>query len=166
VSEQESERLVQNWDDLLQELRVAQTGVQLLTGLLLTVPFQARFDALLAHQRSVFLVAISLSALATAFLITPVVMHRMLFRQHARRRLVAAGQRFALAGLATLALSVTCVLNLIFDVVVGQAAGLIAASVAFVVFLALWVAVPFGLRPRKREVEDDERDLARSATAG
>jgi hypothetical protein len=139
-------RLDRNWDDLLQELRVAQTGVQLLTGLLLTVPFQARFDVLVAHQRLVYLVTISLSALATALLIAPVVMHRVLFRQNARRPLVSAGQRFALAGMATLGLAVTGVVGLIFDVVAGPVVGATAAAVTFSAFVGLWVVVPLAVR--------------------
>lgn len=148
-------RLDRNWDDLLQELRVAQTGVQLLTGLLLTVPFQARFDVLVAHQRLVYLVAISLSALATALLIAPVVMHRVLFRQNARRTLVSAGQRFALAGLVTLGLAVTGVVGLIFDVVAGPVAGATAAAVTFAAFAALWGVVPLAVR---QGVDTDDSD--------
>lgn len=151
-----TERLNRNWDDLLQELRVAQTGVQLLTGLLLTVPFQARFDALVAHQRVVFLVAISLSATATALLIAPVVLHRVLFRRNARRPLVSAGQRFAVAGLVVLGLAVVTVVDLIFEVVAGPVAGIAAAAVAAVVFLTLWVLVPIAVR--RRNAADDTDD--------
>ncbi|WP_205347149.1 DUF6328 family protein [Pseudonocardia broussonetiae] len=157
-----TERLNRNWDDLLQELRVAQTGVQLLTGLLLTVPFQARFDALVAHQRVVFLVAISLSATATALLIAPVVLHRVLFRRNARRPLVRSGQRFAVAGLIVLGLAVVTVIDLIFEVVAGPLAGIAAAAVAAVVFLTLWVLVPLTVRERNAadgdRIEDDEDD--------
>src|ERR1700712_4312613 len=88
-SETETERLDRNWSDLLQELRVVQTGVQLLTGLLLTVPFQARFSDLTGYQRVVYQATVSTSVIATALLITPVALHRLLFRQHARRSLVA-----------------------------------------------------------------------------
>jgi hypothetical protein len=66
--------------------------VQLLTGLLLTVPFQDRFTALLAHQRVIYLVTVSLSVLATGLLLSPAVLHRVLFRQHARQILLSAGQ--------------------------------------------------------------------------
>jgi len=81
-------RLDRNWDDMLQELRVAQTGVQILTGLLLTVPFQARFDRLEPQEIVVYLVTVALAVLASGLLISPVVLHRVLFRQHARRTLV------------------------------------------------------------------------------
>jgi Family of unknown function (DUF6328) len=141
-----TERLDRNWADLLQELRVVQTGVQLLTGLLLTVPFQQRFGELSNYQRIVYLVTVAFSVTATALLIAPVSMHRVLFRQHAREALVAAGQRFALAGLGLLGLAVTGALSLIVDVVVGRTAGLIAGACTFVVFAGLWVFVPWRQR--------------------
>lgn len=147
--DEDERRLNRNWDDLLQELRVAQTGVQLLTGLLLTVPFQARFHELLAHQRVLYLITVSLSVLATGLLISPVVLHRVLFRQHARRTLISAGQRFALLGFAVLGVAVVGVVTLIFDVVLGLTAAVIAGTVAFVVLLGLWALGPIALRGRR-----------------
>lgn len=135
-NETSTTRLDRNWDDLLQELRVAQTGVQLLTGLLLTVPFQARFGQLLPHQIVIYLVTVALAVLASGLLISPVVLHRVLFRQHARRTLVSAGQRFALAGFSSLGLAVVGVCTLIFDVVLGVDAGVTAAVVTVLVFVA------------------------------
>lgn len=144
-----TERLDRNWTDLLQELRVAQTGVQLLTGLLLTVPFQQRFGELPGYARVVYLVTTALSVTATVLLIAPVGMHRVLFRQHARGTLVAAGQRCAVAGLALLGLAVTGVVLLIFDTVTGLAAGVCAAVVTAALFVGLWGVLP--LRWRDRE---------------
>jgi hypothetical protein len=152
-SDEDQRRLDRNWDDLLQELRVAQTGVQLLTGLLLTVPFQARFPELLGHQRTLYLVVVSLAVLAAGLLISPVVLHRVLFRQGARATLVAAGQRFALAGFAVLGLSVVGVITLIFDVVLGATGATVAGATTFVVFLALWALGPVAIR---RVATDDE----------
>ena len=148
-------RLDRNWEDLLQELRVAQTGVQLLTGLLLTVPFQARFDRLEQQEIVVYLVTVGFALLASGLLISPVVLHRVLFRQHARRTLVSAGQRFALAGFATLGFAVVGVCALIFDVVLGVVAGVIAAVVAFVVFALLWAVGPALLRRRATAAEEE-----------
>jgi hypothetical protein len=143
-----TERLDRNWGDLLQELRVAQTGVQLLTGLLLTVPFQARFGDLTGYQRVLYLVALSLSAAATGLLIAPVALHRALFRQHARAVLVAWGQRFTIGGLALLGLAVTGVVVLIFDVVAGTTPAIVAGVVCVVVFGLLWGAIPALQRAR------------------
>ncbi len=149
-------RLDRNWEDLLQELRVAQTGVQLFTGLLLTVPFQARFGELERQQLGIYLVVVSLSVVATGLLLSPVVLHRVLFRQHARRILVSVGQRCALAGFLALGLAVVGVCALIFDVVVGDAAGIAAGLVALIVFTGLWVVGPMLLRGRAAEEEADE----------
>jgi Family of unknown function (DUF6328) len=137
-----TERLDRNWSDLLQELRVVQTGVQLLTGLLLTVPFQARFAELTGFQRVLYLVTLSLSAAATALLIAPVALHRGLFRQHARESLVASSQRFAVGGLSLLGLAVTGVVVLIFDVVAGETAAIVSGVACAAVFGVLWGAVP------------------------
>lgn len=147
-SETPTDRLDRNWADLLQELRVAQTGVQLLTGLLLTVPFQARFAELGSQQRVLYLITACLSVLATGLLIAPVVLHRVLFRQHARAVLVSVAQRCALAGFATLALAVVGVCAIVFDVVVGTSAAYVAGGVAFVVLAVLWVIGPLALRRR------------------
>ncbi|HEY0812608.1 MAG TPA: DUF6328 family protein [Pseudonocardia sp.] len=153
-------RLDRNWTDLLQEVRVAQTGVQLFTGLLLTVPFQARFTELKPHQLTLYLIIFSLSVLATGLLLSPVVLHRVLFRRHARRKLVWFGQRCALAGFAALGLAVVGVCALIFDVVVGGAAGIVAGVVALVVFAGLWAVGP--LLVRRQVLADDgaEQDEA------
>ena len=89
-----------------------------------------------------------LAVLASGLLISPVVLHRVLFRQHARRTLISAGQRFALAGFVTLGLAVVGVCALIFDVVLGVAAGAVAAVVSFLVFAVLWAVWPMCLRKR------------------
>lgn len=155
-----AQRLDRNWDDLLQELRVAQTGVQLLTGLLLTVPFQQRFYDLVPHQRAVYIVTFCLSVLATGLLASPVVLHRVLFRQHARRMLVSAGQRFTLAGFTTLGLAIVGVVTLIFDVVFGLGAAITAGVIAFVGLSLLWAIGPLAMRQRLKGRPDpaDEDD--------
>ena len=76
--------LTRNWNELLQELRVTQTGVQILTGFLLTVPFSNRFEDLTAFQRDVYLAVLAGSVLTTGLVVAPVAMHRVLFRQRRR----------------------------------------------------------------------------------
>ncbi|MDY6999819.1 MAG: DUF6328 family protein, partial [Actinomycetota bacterium] len=83
--ETEMERLDRNWNSLLQELRVVQTGVQVLTGFLLTLPFQGRFDILDGGMQNVYLVTVCTAVLSTALLVAPVAMHRLLFRRHRLR---------------------------------------------------------------------------------
>jgi hypothetical protein len=140
------ERLDRNWGDLLQELRVVQTGVQLLTGFLLTLPFQARFAALHRYQQNVYLVTVGLAVAATAFLISPVAIHRMLFRRHARQAMVTAAHYLAVIGTALLGSAVVGVVLLLFDVLRGKTVGLVAAAIAAAVIGALWVLVPWVIR--------------------
>ncbi|OBK11092.1 DUF6328 family protein [Mycobacterium asiaticum] len=144
--ETEQERLDRNWNSLLQELRVVQTGVQLLTGFLLTLPFQTRFDAMSEKIRVVYLVTVGCSVAATVFLIAPVGMHRLLFRRHRISVLVSAAHRCAYAGLLLLGLALTGVTVIIFDAVAGGAAGIIAGVCALVLFAVSWLLVPLVLR--------------------
>ena len=105
---------------------MVQTGVQLLTGFLLTLPFQARFATLNSFQQNIYLITVILAVCSTAFLIAPVSLHRLLFRRHARARMVEVAHRLALTGMALLAASLVGVVLLIFDVVRGRTAGLVA----------------------------------------
>ena len=143
------ERLDRNWADLLQELRVAQTGVQLLTGFLLTIPFQTRFEELTTGQQNIYLATLGASVVATGLLIAPVSLHRILFRRHARRTTVEIAHRFAQAGVAMLAVAIVGVVLLTFDVVAGATAGWIAAAIAAVLLTGLWAALPLAVRARE-----------------
>ena len=145
-SETPLQRLDRNWADLLQELRVLQTGVQLLTGFLLTIPFQPVFTQLPPFAHVVYLITLSSSVIATGFLIAPVSLHRWLFRRHERKVTVDVAHRLAQIGSAFLAISVVGVVLLIFDVVLGRTAGLIAGAAAAVLLAALWVVMPLIVR--------------------
>ena len=145
-NETPTERLDRNWADLLQELRVTQTGVQFLTGFLLTLPFQSRFAELSTSERAVYLVTVAASVLATGFLVMPVSLHRVLFRRHARGEMVRIAHRAALAGLALLAVAVVGVVEIVFAAISGEVAGWTAAAVAALVLLGLWVVLPLRLR--------------------
>ena len=120
--EDRQERLNRNWDELLQELRVAQTGVQILTGFLLTVPFSSRFGDLDRLQVNAYLAVLCGSVLTTGFVIAPVAYHRILFRRREKEWLVTAANRTARIGLLLLAFTSSGVLFLVFDVVVGTLA--------------------------------------------
>ncbi len=143
-----------NFLDLLQELRVVQTGTQILAGFLLTLPFQARFEDLTAYHRTVFLVCISLAVLTTIFLVAPVSSHRMLFRRHLKDRLVQVSHVLASTGLVLLGLTMAVTLCLIFSVVVGDRAGLVAAAVVVVAFAATGWVVPSVVRSGSRGPHD------------
>lgn len=140
--ETEAERMDRNWDELMQELRVTQTGAQILVGFLLTVPFQQRFSQLDHYQRGVYLVLVGLAVLATVLIVTPVSLHRLLFRRRLKRELVKAGSVFALAGLGVLAVVLTGVPLLLFDIVVSRQAGWVAAGVVAVLLAGCWWTVP------------------------
>ncbi|WP_425955508.1 DUF6328 family protein [Xylanimonas sp. McL0601] len=147
-SETAEERSDRNWSELLQELRVMQTGVQILTGFLLTLPFQQRFEDLVPYQRTWYLVLVVLSALTTGLAIAPVAMHRALFRKHLKARLVTAADRMTRGALLLLALVVTGVVGLVFDVVVRAGAGVVAGAITFVVLAGLWAVWPAVVRAR------------------
>jgi len=140
--ETEDERITRNWDELLQELRVTETGIQVLTGFLFTVPFTNRFSELDDLQRNAYLIVLAGSVLTTGLVIAPAAFHRVLFRHRERRWLVDAASRCARIGLVTMALTTSGVLFLAFDFVAGGAAGWIALGVALTFFASLWWAVP------------------------
>src|SRR3954467_10613661 len=138
-----TERLDRNWGDLLQELRVVQTGVQLLTGFLLTLPFQQKFSQLSSAERAVYLVAVSTSIVATGFLQAPVSVHRALFRRHRRKETVDLAHRLAIIGIFPLGCAVVSVTLLIFEVLLGWFWGLTAAVITAVLLIVLWFVVPW-----------------------
>jgi hypothetical protein len=146
ADETSAQTLDRNWSELLQELRVVQTGVQLLTGFLLTLPFQQGFAKLAADQRHLYLTVVVLSALATLLLIAPVTIHRVLFRQHEREALVSVAHWCALLGSLLLASALVGVNGLVFDVVVGRSAATWAAAVIGGLALSLWGVAPLVLR--------------------
>lgn len=141
-NETTSERMDRNWSELLQELRVTQTGTQILTGFLLTVPFQQRFEELDSSQRGVYLVLVVLAMIATALLVAPVALHRHLFRRHLKAVLVRQGDRLARAGLVVLAIVLAGCTFLLFDVVIDRAAATAAGAFVGAVLFALWFVVP------------------------
>lgn len=136
-------RLIRNWDELLQELRVTQTGTQILTGFLLTLPFTQRFGELSARQEITYLATLVGSVVTTGLIISPVAFHRLLFRQQQKPWLVAAADKTAKIGLLLLAVTTSGVILLVFDVVISWSSALIAASVTFVSLVALWAGTPW-----------------------
>jgi hypothetical protein len=143
--ETETERSDRNWNDILQELRVTQTGTQILTGFLLALAFQPRFAQLDGYQSTLYLILVLLAAASTALALTPVSLHRWLFRRRIKPRMVVIGNRFLRITLAAVGLLIVGVVLFIFDVVVSRQAGWIVGGIAFVVILLLWIAVPMGV---------------------
>ncbi len=150
------ERINRNLSDLLQELRVAALGVQMLFGFLLALPFSARFSELGAAQRDLYKVSVIAAAAATALLISPVAYHRWVFRRHQKVKLVRLANVEALLGLAMVAVSLCCIIGLIFSVVGAGWLFALLVGVVMASFLFLWFALPIF----DRITTDHEDDLA------
>lgn len=148
--ETKTQRLDRNWSHLLQELRVLQTGVQLLTGFLVTLPFQPGFADLDTGMRAIYLTTMGASVAATVFVVAPVAWHRVLFRRHRLEQLVAAAHRFAAAGMVCLAVALTGALVLVVDRILGEEAAAAAAVVLAVSFLLAWMIGPWRRRGHRQ----------------
>lgn len=147
-NETREEQLDRNWAELLQELRVLQTGVQILAGFLLTLPFQQRFEKLDAFQVGLYLVNVVIAALTTALILLPVSVHRRLFRQRLKETLVSSADtitKIALGGVGTLSVGTAA---LVFDVTAGRPAGLTAGGILLAVLLILLIYIPLRLNRR------------------
>ena len=144
MAEEEStrERMDRNWTELLQELRVAQTGVQILTAFLLTLPFQPAFKELSDSRTHVY-VGVLLSAMtAMLMLLTPVAMHRAVFRRGLKPWLVQTANVITRAGLVLLVAANVGAVWLVMDTVVGIAGASIAAGVLAGLVTVGWLVVP------------------------
>jgi len=148
------ERWDRNFGELLQELRVAQTGVQILFGFLLSLPFAARFAEIGPLERTLYLITLFATTGAAALLIAPVSYHRMVFRQGRKPQMVAAANRMATFGLFFLLIAVASAVCLVTDVVLNPTAGAVAGGVVAVAYAILWYAIP--LRQRRRKIGDPE----------
>jgi hypothetical protein len=127
--------------ELLNELRVALPGVQVLFAFLLVVPFQDRFEDLSAFQRDLYFAALVLAALSAALLISPTAYHRALFKLHEKPRIIRFGQTMSIAGLACLALAMICAITMITDLIFSAAAATIVAAGMALVYGTLWFAI-------------------------
>lgn len=148
------ERSDRNLAELLQELRVALPGVQVLFAFLLTVPFSSRFTELTEFQVDLYFAILLGAALSTALFIAPTAGHRILFRRQQKEYLVVVYNRFTLAALGMLALSMCGVIALISDLLFGATATLIVTAASLLTFTGLWYVGPM-LRRRAMEPEED-----------
>ena len=137
-----NERADRNWDELMQELRVMQTGTQVLSGFLLAVAFQPRFTELDDTQRGVYLVLVGLAALATILSLTPVGLHRAWFGRQRKPDLVRLASWLVKADLAVIGLLTVGVVALVVDFVLDRGAAVAVLGVSMVLILALWVVLP------------------------
>jgi hypothetical protein len=138
--------LDRNVAELLQELRVAFTGVGILFGFLLSLAFTQRFQELHGIHLAIYTVALLTSALATMLFIAPVSFHRIVFRRRQKTALVVVADRMLVVGLALLVPSISCAVLLIVDVVLGRWAGIACGSLTALVGVLTWYVLPLAIR--------------------
>lgn len=155
--ESEAERLDRNFDELLQELRVSQTGVQILFAFLLSIAFQQNFTKLTSAQRDLYIGTLVSAAIAAVLIIAPVAIHRMVFRQHRKGALVGMSSRLAGAGLIFLGIAIVAAVFLVASYVVGVAAAVLVDVLVAIPLVATWLAAPLGLRRRLVADRSDRR---------
>jgi hypothetical protein len=146
--ETQDERDDRNLMELLQELRVAGLGVQVLFGFLLSLPFTNGFAKLTHAQRGLYMADLILAALATVLLVGPVAYHRLVFRHHLKNPLVNAANMLAIAGLGTVALAVVVAVILVTSFVEGNTSATIVGIFIGCLFALLWFALPLIRRQR------------------
>lgn len=167
--ESELERLDRNLAELLQELRVAFPGVQILFAFLLAVPFQGNFTNISPFQEKVYFVTLLCTAVSAALLIAPAAYHRMTFRFQQKRRLVLLANGMMIVALGFLALAMTGAIMLITDVLFGTVATIVTSLAAAAMFAVLWYLMPLqrrvSLKRRDAESAGGEAPPARPPTA-
>jgi hypothetical protein len=157
-NESESERLDRNLAELLQELRVALPGVQVLFAFLLAVPFQQNFTEITSFQEKVYFATLLCTAISAALLISPTAYHRLTFHLQQKKELVYVSNRLAIGGLAFLALAMTGAVMLITDVLYGGLATVVFSISVWAMFAALWGLLP--LRRRLSLTREEPGDSA------
>src|ERR1700761_1571300 len=138
-----------NLSELIQELRVAGLGVQVLFGFLLSLPFTTKFAQLSAAQRDLYLAAVVVSAVATVLLIAPVAYHRLVFRRGLKEHVVRFANALAICGLAAVGAAVLAAVLLLTWYVAGALAGGLITALLGVMIGGLWFAVPLVSRERR-----------------
>ena len=140
--EAEEKRLDRNWAELLQELRVTQTGTQIVSAFLLAIAFQQRFKELTALQLDLYLLLVVFAGVSTIIGLAPVILHRTYFRQGAKAHVVKLGNRLLFTEVIVVGLLAIGVTSFVFDFVVGHTAAIIAASIIGAAVVALWIILP------------------------
>ena len=137
-----SQRYDRNWDEILQELRVTQTGTQIMSGFLLTLPFQQRFSEIQDYERVIYFVLVILAATTTAFGLALVALHRGLFRRHAKEQMVGIADVILQIVLVLVSVLTAGVVTFLLGFLVDLGTGVIAGGAVFLLLIALLVALP------------------------
>src|SRR5450755_1254386 len=144
--ESQDERNDRNLAELLQELRVAGLGVQVLFGFLLSLPFTSRFPTLSHAQRQLYIASLMLAALSTALLLAPVAYHRLVFRRNQKEHLIRAANVLAICGLVTVSLAICAAVLLVTGFVDHGLPAVLVTAFTVCVFSGLWFALPLARR--------------------
>jgi hypothetical protein len=153
--ETEGERLDRNLGELLGELRVALPGVQVLFAFLLVVPFNQGFTKVTKGEQRLYLATLLFAALATVLLIAPTAYHRLTFHLQDKRYLVSVGNRYAIGGLASLAVAMSLAILLVTSVVFGGVTGAVVVVGVALAFALVWFILPLA---RRRSVSSGHED--------
>ena len=148
LGESEAQRLDRNYNEILQELRVAEAGVQILFAFLLALAFTQRFAHVSRFDRDVYFASLLFAAASGGLLMAPAAMHRIVFRRGVKDLLVTAASRLALAGLSALGVAVSGSVLLVSDVLFGRSAAWITAAAVAGWLVMLWCLLPLRLRAR------------------
>lgn len=155
AEETEKERIDREVIELLNELRVTLPGVQVLFAFLLIVPFQQAFSSVSDAERAVYLLAVLATTAATICLIAPASYHRLRFRARDKKRMLLISNRFAIAGVFSLALAIVASLYLIVEVVFGNVLAAAIAALGAGGLAVFWFGLPLLSRMRGDDTEDD-----------
>jgi hypothetical protein len=149
AEEDEAGRLDRELIELLNELRVALPGVQVLFAFLLAMPFTQRFEELAARDKAVFFAGLLATLVASALLIAPTAYHRLRFRDHDKEQLIRTSNRLVLFGMGFVAIAMTCSVFVVAEFVYGGVVGTIVAIGTALLFGWFWYALPL-----RRELRD------------
>ena len=154
------QRADRNLSELLQELRVALPGVQVLFAFLLTVPFSSGFSRLDSFQRNLYFAVLCCAALATVLLIAPSAAHRILFRRQEKEFLVVIANRLMMVGLGVLAIAMSGVMLLISDLLFSRVAAVVVSVITGIAFAGFWYVAPLVRRYHleSADLEDVKED--------
>jgi len=144
--ETRQERVNRELIELLNELRVALPGVQVLFAFLLAVPFANGWSKVTEFQKDIYFAVLLLTAVSTACFIVPTAAHRLNFRKREKERILFLSNKFAIAGIMLLALAMIGVIILVSDVIYSKEAALVTGAAALAVFGGLWLALPLSMR--------------------
>ena len=146
TDEDNKERIDRELIELLNELRVALPGVQVLFAFLLVLPFQQGFGNISDADRGVYIAALIASALAAALLIAPSMYHRLNFRREVKEQMIFDSNKLLVGGVLLLAIGVACSIFLVVDVVYGVSAAVVATAATALVYGLVWLALPLARR--------------------